>query len=231
MKLPDLAFACFVYGRLSENDTSYQRFLAATTYSPDLRVDAHRKYLLTWLNEWGCRQFAKNYHNLASKNILSWYNQFSDRLPSEETNLWQLDEDQLIKIGAAFESLSDRTASYRTRGAKRYRVSVGSTGAAKILFAIRPKALVPWDEFIRHSLNFDKPRQSYPDFLRMAKQELTTLETSCRMCGFQLADLPVQVSRPNSTVPKLIDEYYWVTLSEGLAPPDPEMLRRWASWA
>lgn len=134
MTLSELAFACFLYSRLTDYDNSYLLFLQSTNGSPDLSNPEHRKALLAWLNRWGCRQFALEYHEHASGEILSWHNEYSSTLFPRDRNLWELSEPELASAGAAYESLSSRIASYRARDRNSFAVSVGPTGAAKILF-------------------------------------------------------------------------------------------------
>jgi len=231
MTLSELAFACFVYGRLTDYDNSYRLFLEVTEDSPDLSSSEHREALLVWLNQWGCRQFALKYHEQASGEILSWHNEYSPTLFPGERNLWQLTEAELASAGAAYQSLSSRIASYRKRNSGRSPVKFGPTGAAKILFAVRPRALLPWDDSIRKGLGYDNSRASYLSFLRSAKSVLEELATSCRRNGFQLADLPRVLDRPLSSVPKLIDEYNWVTITKNYSPPDSDTFQRWATWS
>ena len=76
MKLSELAFACYIYGQMSDYDSSYLHFLEATNHALDLKVAEHRIELLKWLNKWGCRQFAKIYYHLASEEIETWYEEF-----------------------------------------------------------------------------------------------------------------------------------------------------------
>ena len=66
MTLSELAFACFLYAHFTDYDDSYLSFLQVTNHHPDFVNSKHRKALLTWLNQWGCRQFAVEYHELAS---------------------------------------------------------------------------------------------------------------------------------------------------------------------
>jgi len=231
MTLSELAFACFVYGRLTDYDNSYRLFLEVTEDSPDLSSSEHREALLVWLNQWGCRQFALKYHEQASGEILSWHNEYSPTLFPRDRNLWRLSEAELASAGAAYESLSGRIASYRKRGGRAVPWSIGPTGAAKILFAIRPRALVPWDGPIRRSLGYDNSQASYLKFLRRVKSVLEGLAGACQRNGFQLADLPRVLGRPLSTVPKVIDEYYWVTITKNCSPPDSDTFQRWADWS
>lgn len=231
MALSELAFACLVYGGLTNYDESYLGFLKNTGGSVDLGNSDHRKALLTWLNRWGCRHLAHSHHEHASVELLSWHNEYGSTLFPRDRNLWELSEQELTSAGAAYEALSSRIASYRKRNGGRSPVRFGPTAAAKILFAIRPGALLPWDKAIRKSRGYDNSRASYLSFLSSAKSVLEELATSCQRNGFQLADLPRVLGRPHSTVPKLIDEYYWVTITKNCSPPDSDTFQRWASWS
>ena len=231
MTLSELAFACFLYGRITDYDESYLRFVQSTANSPDLANPEHRQALLTWLNKWGCRQFALKYHQYASGEILSWYNEYAPTLIPRRKNLWELSDSELTAVSVAYESLAARIASYRKQKADPVAVHVGPTGASKILFAIRPQALPPWDEPIRKSLGYDTARHSYLSYLKDVKSTLEELALSCKEHGFQLVDLPKRLDRPDSTVPKLIDEYYWVTLTRKWSVPRPSTFERWAEWA
>jgi len=231
MTLSELAFACLVYGGLSDYDESYLRFLKKTEGSVDLGNADHREALLVWLNRWGCRQFAKSWHQHASAELLSWHNEYGSTLFPRDRDLWELSEQELASVGHASGSLSRRIASYRKRNGGSSPVEFGPTGAGKILFAIRPRALLPWDNAIRKGLRYDDSQASYLSFMRYAKSVLDELARSCQRHGFQLADLPGLLARPHSTVPKLIDEYYWVTITKNCSPPDSDMFQRWANWS
>ncbi len=70
MKLAELAFACYVYASMTDYDSSYIDFLGKVGKDLDLTDADHRQALITWLNQWGCRQFSKECHELASNEIL-----------------------------------------------------------------------------------------------------------------------------------------------------------------
>jgi len=231
MKISELAFACFLYGWMTDYDHSFLQFLQSTRNSPSLRNPKHRKALLIWLNQWGCRQFAVKHHDMASEDILTWHNEYSSHLISKDSNLWELTETEFSSVGRAYQSLSSRVASYRTIKENTFPVTVGPTGAAKILFAIRPKAFPPWDAPIRESLGFDDSPDSYISYLKSIKSILENLAISCQKNGFQLGELPKQIGRPNSTIPKLIDEYFWVTITKNLSLPEPDTFQRWSKWS
>ena len=234
MKLSQLAFACYLYRAFTDFDKSFIDFLKATNYSVDLTISEHRNKLLIWLNSWGCRQFAVEYHNLASKEILSWYNEYKSNLPSSTKFLWELSESEFISVTMAFESLSKRTASIRKKNKNTYSVSIGPTGASKILFAIRPKALIPWDEKIRQHFKrhfkCEKESELYIAYHREVIKMLEKLKKQCQSHGLQFINLPKILNRPNSSIPKLIDEYHWVTISNNCPAPSIETFQLWINW-
>jgi hypothetical protein len=43
--------------------------------------------------------------------------------------------------------------------------------------------------------------------------------------------IPGMLGAPNSTLPKLLDEYHWVTITRGHRIPTCEELHQWARWA
>ncbi len=227
MTLFELAFACYIYRCFTADDASYLCFLTATNHSPDLSIQEHRQALLTWLNQWGCRQFANRYREKASDEILSWFNEFNVSLPGNNRNLWDITEQEFVPIGSAYESLSGRIASYRNENRSSVHIRFGSIGAAKILFAIRPRSFVPWDNPIRDSLRFNN---NYVGYLQHVRSLIEELAQSCRLNGFELSDLPGRLGMPLSTVPKLIDQYYWVTITKGCCLPDEATFQQWANW-
>ena len=229
--LSDLAFACHVYGGMSDYDSSYIRFMKATRGAPDLGNAAHREAMLDWLNKWGCRQFKTEYHDQASSAILEWSRMYERSLFPRNRELLRLGETELAAVGLAFESLSKRIACYKTRKGATYPVSVGPTGASKVLFAIRPHALLPWDGAIRSNLGYDGSGSSYVAFLGHVRSLLEDVGRLCEREGFELTDLPKKLGRPQSTLPKLVDEYHWVTITSGCKPPHSDTLQRWADWS
>lgn len=231
MRLSDLAFACFLYAQFTDYDNSYLSFLQTTNYHLDLVNPGHRRALLTWLNQWGCRQFAIKYHELASSEILSWYTQFNSTLFGEDKNLWELTEAEINSVGPAYKVLSKKRAAFRKRKENTASVSVGPTGAAKILFAIRRNALIPWDVSIRNYYRYDGSSTSYLAYLHRIKSILKELKNACNRNGFTLQQLPNRLGRPNSTLPKLIDEYHWITITNGCPLPTQDIFQEWSQWS
>jgi hypothetical protein len=229
--LSDLAFACHVYAGMSDYDASYLHFMKATSGAPDLGNPAHRRALLAWLNKWGCRQFDARQHERASSEMLEWSNQYVSSLFPVESQLRDLSQAQVAAVAIAYQSLSSKIASYKTRNRSTYAVSVGPTGASKVLFAIRPHALPPWDSKIREHFGHDGSGASYRGFLGQVRSVLENVAKLCESEDFTLEELPARLGRPHSTLPKVIDEYHWVTITKGCKPPDRLTLRRWTDWS
>lgn len=231
MNLGELAFACHVYSYTTNYDSSFRRLLSATKLRLDLHDDNHLMYLLKWLNVWGCRQFSIKDYKLAAGEIKSWYGKFAEILVPEEKTLISLSEDDLKGIESAYSNLCSKTASNRrSRNGEPSPVIVGPTGAAKILFALRPNSLIPWDEAIRKKFDPDRTANPYSEYLRKAINLLEELSKDCKENGFELSELPQKLNRPESSLAKIIDEFYWVTVSRKCPVPSKEKLQQWISW-
>jgi hypothetical protein len=232
MNLAELAFACYIYAHMTNYDGSYCRFLDKTSPQLDLELEQHRMELLKWLNDWGCRQFAIQHHPLASREIGDWYQHYGQELFPADQTLLSLTHTEFAQVQAAYSGLVGRTASMRRlRDGGETQVQIGPTGAAKILFALRPKALIPWDDPIRDELNLDDSALSYCVYLGVAQEYLQELSYDCGKLGFDLNDLPRMLGRPNSTIAKLIDEYAWVTISRKCPAPTKDEFIRWVDWS
>jgi hypothetical protein len=231
VRLYELAYICRIYDGLSQPDTAYSAFLDKTGGDPDFSNRSHMSVLLKWLNSWGCRQFAIDYHELASQSILGWARQWDPRLPDRLLTLERLSDEDIQRAGEAYADLCGRLASRRTRGGKTYNVQVGPTGAAKIMFAARPRAFPPWDDAIRQKRGYDGSQRSYCNYLVELREQVQQLCTAAAELGVSAEDIPRQVGRPRSTLPKLIDEYNWVTLTKGFAPPEPHEIAKWYRWS
>ena len=232
MRLAELAFACHVYAPMTDYDNSYYHFRRETHPQLDLKNNQHRIALIEWLNAWGCRQFALAYHDLASQEIHSWYRLFDACLFSPGKSLLDLTGSDLELVEQAYEKLVDRTASMRKRPrGGQTEVTIGPTGTAKILFAFRPDALIPWDEPIRHHFQLGDSAHAYVEYLHIVRKNLEELDQACEELGYRLSGLPELLNRSTSSLTKLIDEYFWVTISRGCATPDSADLLKWAAWS
>ena len=231
MRLAELAFACHIYAPMTDYDSSYRHFRQKTTPQLDLKNNRHRMALIEWLNGWGCRQFALAYHDLASEEIHSWYQLFGACLFSPDKSLLDLTSSDLALVEQAYKKLAVRTASMRKRPrGGQTKVMIGPTGTAKILFALRPNALVPWDEPIRRHFQLSNSAHAYIKYLQIVRENLEKLDQACKELGYRLSGLPELLNRPTPSLTKLIDEYFWVTISRKCPAPASDELSRWAKW-
>ena len=229
MKLFELAYACRLYGQLADYDASLKRFRDLVAPSLEPSKAKHRAALFVWLNSWGCRQFARDHHaTTASDSLVRWTNGWLSQLPPPEVPLTDLTSVQIRAYALAYEALRDETASFKARGGRSHAVTYGPTGAAKTLFALRPNVVPPWDEPIRDALGLSADLRSFGDYLSNVAEQLRALATEANV---PVSKLPALVGRPYASPPKLIDEYNWVVITKGCAPPTTDEVVRWAEWA
>lgn len=231
MKLYQLAYACKIYGGLTGFDARYFAFLNETGGTLDFDSKVHMKALLVWLRSWGCRQFALAHEGLAVESILRWARRWESKLPGRSAALDRLSDADIEEAADAFADLSRCLASKKTRDEEQQDVRVGPTGAAKILFAARPTVFPPWDDAIRKTLGFDGGRPSYRRYLAAMRNQLRELCAEASEVGIPAESIPLEVGRPRSTLPKLIDEYNWVTATKEFLPPEPSEIAKWYRWS
>ncbi len=223
-----LALASTMYDSLTPFNKSLERLNKATGSSIDLTNPAHRISIMKWLNAWGCRHLSEDQHDVASNSILNWYQVDGASLFTNNKPLWDLGDHELEVAAHAYDSLKDKTGARRVRGGRKLEVHIGATAASKILFAIRPKALMPWDEAMRISFKCDASPKSYSRYLKIIRGLTSHIGILCRNKGFQIDDLPKELGRPNSTVLALVNEYIWVTETRKCELPPSYTLARWA---
>lgn len=231
MKLFDLAFTCYIYDSFTTFNKSYKSFLEAVANKVDLLTLEHRKALIIWLNKWGCRQFSLEYHEMASDEILSWYKEDHIELIPQDKKLWELTETELRRIFIIYDELAKKTASQKMRGSNLLSITVGPTGASKILFALRPEVAVPWDEAIRNGLKHVGDGDSYVKYLEQVGSEIESLSISCNKNGIEMLEVPQKLGRDEATIAQLIGEYFWVTETRKCYPPSLETIQRWTKWS
>ena len=230
-RLCDLAIACSMYNVLTPFNASLRVLKESTPGGVDLAYLDHRTSLLNWLNNWGCRHLSQESHPIASSAILDWHNQFGIKLFPTGKALWELDNLEMTAVVDAYGSLKDRTGARPTRGGKKLQVDIGPTATSKILFAIRPEALMPWDEAMRNKFGCDGSKESYFKFLVEIKKLAERIEELCKANDFGISELPHKIDRDDSTVLELINEYIWVTVTRKGKLPSAQNLALWANWS
>jgi hypothetical protein len=197
----------------------------------DVTVLRHRRALFVWLNAWGCRQFSKRHHELAGRSLLSWARTHLPHLPLPEVSLLNLKDIDLDRAARAYGNLTRRRAGLRAGRSRQHPVTYGPTGAAKTLFALRPKALPMWDDGIRKHFEADGSVASYRHFLEETRETLRFLVNDARRLHIRPNLIPERIGRPDSSLVKLIDEYNWIVITQDVTPPGLSDLERWVTWA
>jgi hypothetical protein len=231
MRLYEAAIACRAYTAFGgEFDDSFRQFVAKTGGALHLELDDCGSALMKWLNEWGCRQFAKEYHGDALERIRLWALKHLRDLPDEAASIMELKDSDIHRAAGAFGVLKELQASEKRTRHGLVSVRVGATGAAKIMYALRPWALPRWDDAIRDRLHCDGSPDSYASFIRRVIHEVEELLADAAKHGVSNSQLAAMIGRSESTLPKIVDEYFWVTFTRGFVVPQVPELQTWARW-
>ena len=222
--LCEIAFASYLYTHTSDYDKTLKELRENTKNSIDLENSDHRQFLLEWLNSWGCRQFALKYHQHASIEILTWYQKYYNDIIPQHKTLLEIDTSDMDKIMNLFNSLSSAVASLRN---DQKEVHFGQTGASKILFALRPLALPPWDDPIRENLKIRDNVQTYCEYIKHIKLLQQNLCKECERYGLSVQEFFKKIGKPETTWMKLIDEYYWMRYTRGIESPKEDDIQFW----
>lgn len=231
MKFFELAYTCRLYGEFTDFDADYSRFLDKTKPAFDIFDHQHCKALFKWLNSWGCRQFAREFHSQASEHFRNWGQKNLSLLPPIGSGLLTFTDADFVNAGFLYASLRGLQASVRQRSGHSYPVAFGPTGAAKILFALRNQAFLPWDGPIRVHLGYDDSQESYIEYLQWVRSELKEVIADAEAHGIAKANIPSTLGRPFSSLLKLVDEHNWVTITKECKPPSLEDIKHWSHWA
>ncbi len=78
---------------------------------------------------------------------------------------------------------------------------------------------------MRAALSLDGGRDSYLAYLLDVQQQMRGIEAEAAAMGIAAKDIPKVLGRPSSSLPKMIDEYYWLTLTRGLRVPSERRAR------
>jgi hypothetical protein len=226
----DLAVACCLYEEMTPYARSLERFRFATGPALNLGREVHRLVLLQFLNDWGCRNLATEWHEMALDALDSWYSGAHGQLRRVGDSV-RIDGGDVDGLAGVFDSLSKRIAAKKTRKGQKLLVSFGPTATSKSLFALRPHALPAWDGPMRKAFGYDDGGDSYVQFAKDVHGKIAETGQWCRERGFDLYDLPAKLGRPAyTTVAQLIIEYYWITGTRGVSLPQRDVVSEWLSW-
>jgi hypothetical protein len=202
----DLRRTAAVFNGFADADTSWLRLAEDTKPVIDLSRADHRLRLLRWLNSWGCRIRYPRAGEPApfDTGVAAWWRSCRTALP--RASLAQLTDAEIDAAAAAYQEL----AGVRVSAGPAVR-TLGPTAAAKALYALRPRAIVPWDAAIARALHGrSRDGAAFGRHLRLGRQWARSLIAES---GVDEDALPGLVGRPGVSLAKLLDEYMYVTIT------------------
>jgi hypothetical protein len=223
MKLYELAYACRLYR--GQFDRAYDQMTKVLGRNPDLASQAQQDSLMRFLNDWRCRIPQKNFPILKER-LQRWATLWVPQLPDTGRDIRSLNESERAQIGTSYEELLHLGAG----------LNFQDTAAAKTLHALRSHALPIWDAAIKswfigkRGLSTRSAGQTYSDFLHHVAGEISELEVDVARLGHSLSDVAQLVQGSGGSLVKLVDEYYWVTITDGHALPTRVDLEQWLRW-
>jgi hypothetical protein len=182
----------------------------------DLQNPEHALALLEWLNKWGCRITKESFQPMVPI-LADWFQKWAGRFP--RAGLPNLEAADLDILAGAYGDLLAIE-------------EFGPTSAAKALFAVCSEAAMPWDAAIQAAFNLSgREPAKYRKMLEKSGHEAATLLAESAQRG--MSDGKSLLEKINSrarTLPELLDQYNWVTITRRHQIPSCEDLRQWVGW-
>ncbi|ATE54174.1 hypothetical protein [Actinosynnema pretiosum] len=197
-------------------DPSWLVLEAATAPAIDLALPAHRDAAHAWLNAWGCRirKPRPGEPGVFDAAIADWWDGWSAELPAPDDWLVDLADDRLDALAACFTALAASPAA-PTR-------TLGPTAASKLLFALRPKALMPWDNLIAQGLHGARDGRAYRAHLATGRGWARAVLAEAAAEAAEAVAEPALVAglgRTGWSLAKVLDEYCYLVHTRGWVPP------------
>ena len=185
--------------------------LAADGGEIDLSLVERRRVLHRWLNAWGCRiRYARpGEPDLFDAGIAAWWGRRGAHLATVTGSLSDLSDDQITCLSAAFEDLRSLPIARTVAGTDR---TMGPTAAAKALYALRPRAVMPWDLMIAERLHGGRDAVAFMAHLRLGRDWARQL---LRDTGWDEPRLAAELGQPGATLARLLDQYCYVRFTLG----------------
>jgi hypothetical protein len=202
----------------SEIETSgyLTKFREITQPMLDLGEPKHRRALLQFLNDWGCRINQNSFDNI-SKCLAEWFRECGRQLPQVEIH--NLKDPELEQLTRAYRQLID------IKG-------FGPTAASKALFALCPHAAIPWDSAIQEkfSLGGREPKKYQKMLIRSAEEAEAVIADAARHGTADSRMIPQAIQSQALTLTELLDQYHWVIITRRHKVPTSGELARWIEW-
>jgi hypothetical protein len=204
-----LAHSVAVFNGFANVDGAERRFATDTAPRTDLDRADHRAALLRFLNAWGCRIRLPRpgEPDWFDVGIATWWAVFARALPRAPID--RLSDGAIRRLEAPFDALATtRVAPNRT---------LGSTAAAKALYALRPRSVVPWDAAIAATLHGARDGAAFGRHLALGRAWANAVLSELSQPGRTVtaARAPALLGRGGVSLAKILDEYAFVTITMG----------------
>jgi hypothetical protein len=190
-------------------DVSLRTFRDAVGGIPDLARPDDVRAARVWLNAWQCRigYPTDDEDDVLIDALALWWVRWSTRLPPLGRGLVNLTHAELDDLTSAFEELRVAPA-FRRAGRVR---QVSSTAGAKLLYALRPDAVTPWDKQISSRAGVAGDFRAHLADARAFASALH--DEAAERHLLQDQDLPTYLGRPESTLARIIDEVLYLIIT------------------
>ena len=164
----------------------------------------HCRTLLNWLNKWGCRIRTPRdgEEDIFAIGMAQWWDKYGTELPGPHTGLAGLTDAEIDSAGECFGDLMVVAAGDPVRPR-----TLGSTAAAKTLYAFRPRALMPWDDAIASKLHGARDGKAYAAHQRLGRAWAADLLKNTGLSERQLA---AALGDPERSLAKIFDDYCYL---------------------
>src|SRR5262249_46920038 len=137
--------------------------------------------------------------------IAAWWSRHAARLPGRTARLIRLSDRQIDAVGGSFTDL----AAVMVGAPDRPR-SLGSAAAAKLIDALRPRAVLPWDEAVAVGLHGGRDGGAFAAHQRLAKENAAAVLAEAGLDESGLARL---IGRPGRPLTKMLDDYWYLVFT------------------
>lgn len=210
--MADLQRAVLEFAGYANVDRSWAVLAEVTGSVADPALPEHRQALFTWLNAWGCRlRYPRpGEPDVFDTELAAWWAGHAAHLPGAGESLIDLGDAQVAALGDCFAGLAAMPAVGGPRGR-----ALGPTAASKLLYALRPKTLMPWDEAIATRLHGARDARSYVAHQTLGRSWGRALLAEAGLAGTGSGEsgLVERLGRPGTGLAKLLDEYCYLEFS------------------
>ncbi|MFI5631012.1 hypothetical protein ACIA8E_16875 [Streptomyces sp. NPDC051664] len=207
--LDQLRSAVGRFSRYTAAEAAWTTLREATAPAIDPAAAGHRAALLAWLNAAGCRiRYPRpGEPDPFDSGVAHWWQRRGGELPAPGVALTELDDAGIEQVALCFAELSATPASLARRPRP-----LGPTAAAKLLYALRPQAVMPWDAAIAQALHGGRDGGAFAGHQRLGRAWGRAVLDEA---GTDESSLAAQLGVTGRPLAKMLDDYCYLTLTVG----------------